>query len=75
LFDHTWPEWVPFVGGEYFLFFSPVFNIADSSIFLGVVVILIFQRKFFAERLHDDSTVETVTPVSPEKENSETSEA
>jgi len=30
LFDFTWPEWMPMVGGEYFLFFSPVFNIADS---------------------------------------------
>ena len=35
LFDYTWPTWVPFLGGDYFLFFSPVFNIADSSIFVG----------------------------------------
>ncbi len=49
LFDFTWPEWVPMVGGEYFLFFSPVFNIADSSIFIGVATILIFQKKFFKE--------------------------
>jgi len=50
LFEFYWPEWVPGVGGEYFLFFSPVFNIADSSIFLGVVSILIFQKKFFHEK-------------------------
>ncbi len=55
LFDHTWPEWMPFVGGDYFLFFSPVFNIADSSIFIGVVIILIFQRKFFIEKIHRDN--------------------
>jgi len=48
LFEFYWPAWVPVVGGEYFLFFSPVFNIADSSIFLGVVFILIFQKRFFA---------------------------
>jgi signal peptidase II len=47
LFDFYWPEWMP-NGGEYFLFFSPVFNIADSSIFLGVATILIFQKRFFA---------------------------
>lgn len=47
LFDGHYPEWMPFVGGDYFLFFSPVFNIADSSIFIGVVIILIFQKKFF----------------------------
>jgi signal peptidase II len=55
LFDHTWPDWIPVVGGDYFLFFSPVFNIADSSIFLGVVIILIFQRKFFTEKMHPES--------------------
>lgn len=54
LFDFYWPEWMP-NGGEYFLFFSPVFNIADSSIFLGVATILIFQRKFFA---HETANLE-----------------
>src|SRR5260221_14567780 len=43
----NWPDWVPGVGGDDFLFFSPVFNVADSSIFIGFVTILIFQRKFF----------------------------
>jgi len=53
IFDFVWPEWVPFVGGTYFEFFSPVFNIADSSIFIGVVIILLFQRKFFGIHVHD----------------------
>src|SRR5260221_978045 len=46
----NWPDWVPAVGGDDFLFFSPVFNVADSSIFIGVVTILIFQRKFFIDK-------------------------
>ena len=46
------PDWVPVKGGEYFLFFSPVFNIADSSIFIGVVTILLFQRRFFKDKYH-----------------------
>jgi signal peptidase II len=50
IFDFYWPEWVPIWGGDNFVFFSPVFNIADSSIFLGVVSILIFQRRFFREK-------------------------
>ena len=50
LFEFYWPQWVPVVGGNYFMFFSPVFNIADSSIFLGVASILLFQRKFFKEK-------------------------
>jgi signal peptidase II len=49
LFNFYWPEWVPFKGGEYFEFFSPVFNIADSSIFIGVASILLMQRLFFKE--------------------------
>lgn len=63
IFDFYWPEWVPFVGGQYFLFFSPVFNIADSSIFIGVVVILICQRIFFKENAIAESS--DVTPDSP----------
>lgn len=51
IFDYSWPDWVPFVGGDYFLFFSPVFNIADSSIFIGVVIILFCQRIFFKDRI------------------------
>lgn len=67
LFDFTWPSWVPFLGDEYFLFFSPVFNIADSSIFVGVVIILIFQRRFFLEKEHEETTV-PVSTVAPEAE-------
>ncbi len=51
IFDIYWPDWIPVIGGDYFLFFSPVFNIADSSIFIGVVVILFFQRRFFKDRI------------------------
>jgi signal peptidase II len=54
IFNFYFPEWVPLKGGDYFEFFSPVFNIADSSIFVGVVIILFFQRKFFKDRLHHD---------------------
>jgi signal peptidase II len=58
IFEFYVPEWVPLKGGEYFLFFSPVFNIADSSIFVGVVIILFWQRKFF--KVHHDELEETV---------------
>ena len=51
LFDFTIPYWVPFKEGEFFTLFSPVFNIADSSIFIGVVIILIFQKRFFKEQV------------------------
>lgn len=43
-----YPDWFPFRGGESFIFFRPVFNVADSAISVGVILILIFQKKFFA---------------------------
>lgn len=43
----TFPDWIPFRGGDSFIFFRPVFNIADSSITVGVALILIFQKRFF----------------------------
>jgi signal peptidase II len=69
VFDFMWPDWVPFVGGRYFEFFSPVFNIADSSIFLGVVTILIMQKKFFKEKIEQQ---ETPTLEQPTSESAET---
>jgi len=47
IIDTTWPSWVPFVGNKSLVFFRPVFNIADSAISVGVIYLLLFQRKFF----------------------------
>ena len=47
IFKGNIPEWVPFKGGDYFIFFRPVFNIADASISTGVINLLLFHRKFF----------------------------
>jgi signal peptidase II len=48
LFDGTYPSWFPWVGGEPFTFFSPIFNLADSYITIAVIYILLFQRKYFS---------------------------
>jgi len=45
----TWPDWVPVVGGNPYVFFSPVFNFADTSISVGVVLLLLFYRKEISE--------------------------
>ena len=45
LIETEWPTWMPFVGGEHFVFFSPVFNFADASISVSVVVLLLFYRE------------------------------
>lgn len=44
------PAWVPFWGGDYFVFFRPVFNIADASITMGVALIILFQKPIFKKK-------------------------
>jgi signal peptidase II len=46
LIEANWPAWMPFVGGEHFVFFSPIFNFADSCISVGIVALLIFYGKY-----------------------------
>lgn len=48
LIDTVLPTWVPFKGGEPFLFFAPIFNIADSCITCGAFYLLIFHWKYFS---------------------------
>ena len=47
------PDWFPVVGGNEFEFFRPVFNLADVWVFIGVVTILIFQKRFFKGKAFD----------------------
>lgn len=50
IIDTTLPKWVPFLGGEQFIFFRPIFNIADSCITVGVAYLLIFKRGYFSSQ-------------------------
>ncbi|MVM33361.1 lipoprotein signal peptidase [Spirosoma sp. HMF4905] len=47
------PDWVPVWGGQYYS--TPIFNVADSCIFIGVCIILFFQRRFFGDQHVEDS--------------------
>jgi len=49
IFKGYLPEWIPFWGGDHFVFFRPVFNIADSAISIGVAIMVIFQKKVMKE--------------------------
>lgn len=51
LINGTFPEWLPKWGGEDFIFFSPIFNIADSAITVAIFLLLLFYRKTFSESL------------------------
>ena len=48
LIETEWPSWMPFVGGEHFVFFSPVFNFADACISVSVVWLILFYREEIA---------------------------
>ncbi len=52
LIETEWPEWMPFVGGEPFVFFSPIFNFADAAISCGIIALLLFYSKYLNEAYH-----------------------
>jgi signal peptidase II len=65
MINSHFPSWFPFVGGEPFQFFSPIFNIADASISAGVITLFIFQKRFFKKKeTVQHSTVETSAEIS-----------
>ena len=47
MFTWNWPSWIPYIGGESFTFFEPVFNIADTAISTGVGIMIVFNKKVF----------------------------
>lgn len=49
IIDTYWPQWMPFVGGEHFIFFSPVFNFADAAISCGIIAMLLFYSKYLGD--------------------------
>ena len=60
-----YPSWFPFWNGEDFEFFRPVFNVADASISIGVIVILLFQNRFFKQHIDQKNVAaqSTAMPV------------
>jgi signal peptidase II len=50
------PDWIPFIGGRPFSFFNYIFNIADASVSVGVILILLFRRRFFKNSEEDSES-------------------
>lgn len=63
LIQGRYPNWIPVLGGDPFIFFRPVFNIADSSITIGIFSILIFYRRYFnkPEKKSEETDVQSET--------------
>lgn len=46
LIETNWPDWMPIIGGDHFIFFSPIFNFADASISCGIIVLVLFYGSY-----------------------------
>lgn len=61
-----WPQWMPVIGGSHFEFFEPVFNLADSAISVGIIVLILFYSRYLAiderkDKAHDgNDTVDSM---------------
>jgi signal peptidase II len=59
-----YPQWFPFWGGEEFIFFRPVFNLSDTSITFGVLILILFQKKFFRKHNEENEANEIASDSS-----------
>ena len=69
LIEGRYPEWIPRIGGNPFIFFRPVFNVADSAITVGIFSILLFYRRYFSkhEETEKEESAEGETATEAEK--------
>ncbi len=56
LLKGTYPAWFPFWHGQYYEFFQPIFNLADSAISVGVIIILLYQKRYFKHEVPELSS-------------------
>ena len=65
LAEWDWPSWVPVFGGEHFLFFQPIFNLADASLSVAVITLVLFYSKYLAllDNRKADSTTQEDAPT------------
>lgn len=68
LIETTWPEWMPVVGGQEFVFFSPVFNFADACVSVGIIALLLFYRQELSQLSFQKKQDETTTADDEETE-------
>lgn len=59
IIDTYWPDWMPLVGGDHFIFFSPIFNFADASISCGIIALLLFYNRYLNGGAHVQDSSDT----------------
>ena len=71
LCEWNWPQWMPWIGGNHFVFFQPIFNVADASLCVSVFVLILFYARFLATLTSDKKAVEKLEQVSEENQSLE----
>jgi len=66
LFSFDWPAWVPGLGGSHFVFFQPIFNLADAAISVGIIIVILFYSKYIGKFPADNAGVDTSDPAASE---------
>ena len=62
LCEWDWPLWMPMIGGNHFVFFQPIFNVADASLSVSVIVLILFYARYFAMSVNDKEAGEEGRP-------------
>ncbi|RYZ43236.1 MAG: lipoprotein signal peptidase [Sphingobacteriales bacterium] len=63
LVETVWPKWVPYFGGRSLSFFDPIFNLADAAISIGVITLLLFQKRFFTQQQQNIAVAKEETTI------------
>lgn len=69
LFEFTWPDWMPWIGGKEFSFFDPVFNFADAAITVGIAILIIFYHRYLGRDPKEDKAPDTGTKSSTDQKS------
>ena len=72
LCEWNWPAWMPWVGGNHFIFFQPIFNVADAALSVSVVVLILFYSRQLAALENEDKDTEADVTLNNHDDNAST---
>jgi len=70
LCEWNWPQWMPMIGGDHFVFFQPIFNVADASLSVSVIVLILFYARHLAtltSGVKQQETEQDTDPTEPDQ--------
>ncbi|MBR5171066.1 MAG: lipoprotein signal peptidase [Muribaculaceae bacterium] len=69
LCEWYWPQWMPWIGGDHFIFFQPIFNVADASLSVSVIVLLLFYVRYLSSGSSEKDDDQEAESDAPEQES------